>query len=305
MKILVLGVSGQVGSELGRQLDSVLASSEPIYSVLFADRSSVDITDHSALQDFLTVCSPDWIINATAYTAVDKAEAEISKAYSVNDHAVRVIAEYCAARRANLIHISTDYVFGGAGELPFTEESEVAPLGVYGESKLAGEEAIRSTLVHHLILRTSWVFGVSGGNFVKTMLRLAKTRSQLGVVGDQFGAPTSARAIAKTIARLVLKMSRAESADERWGTYHYTGNPFISWVDFASEIFRQAYQRSMIPEIPIVNSISTEEYPTSAKRPQNSRLDCSKIKNIFGIEPDHWQASLGEMLDEIKGVSLE
>jgi len=222
----------------------------------------------------------------------------------VNEHAVRVMAEYCAASSTNLIHISTDYVFSGSGELPVFENNEVAPLGVYGASKLAGEEALRVTLTQHLILRTAWVFGASGGNFVKTMLRLAETRSELGVVDDQYGAPTSARGIAKAIATMVLQMSEAESDDERWGTYHYTGSPFVSWADFAREIFRQGNQRSMISESPIVNSIATEQYPTPAKRPHNSRLDCSKIKKVFGIEPDNWKASLGEVLDEVKRECL-
>lgn len=304
MKILVLGASGQVGSELGSQLDNILSAAGQNYSLILASRVEVDVADLAALKGFLGLNSPDFVINATAYTAVDRAETEMSEAYRVNEHAVRAMAEHCAAGNSNLIHISTDYVFDGSSDIPVTENDEVAPLGVYGASKLAGEEAIRATLTQHLILRTAWVFGVSGGNFVKTMLRLAQTRSELGVVGDQHGAPTSARGIAKAIATMVLQMSEAGSADEHWGTYHYTGNPFVSWADFAREIFRQGDQRSMIPEIPIVNAISTEQYPTPAKRPHNSRLDCSKIAKVFGIEPDNWQASLGEMLDEIKRESV-
>ena len=304
MKILVLGASGQVGSELATQLENVLSVAGHSYSLVLASRSDVDVADLPALRDFLNLNSSDWIVNATAYTAVDNAESEVSQAYSVNEHAVRVMAEHCAAGNSNLIHISTDYVFDGSGELPVSEYNEVAPLGVYGASKLAGEEAIRAALTEHLILRTAWVFGVSGGNFVKTMLRLAQTRNELGVVGDQYGAPTSARGIAKAIATMLLQMAEAESTDDRWGTYHYTGNPFVSWAEFAREIFRQGNQRSMIPKIPIVNSIATEQYPTPAKRPHNSRLDCSKITKVFGIEPDDWQTSLGEMLDEIKKGSV-
>ena len=304
MKILVLGASGQVGSELATHLNHVLSVAGQNYSLVLASRAEVDVSDLPGLRDFLRLNNPDFVINATAYTAVDNAETEVTQAYRVNEHAVHVMAEHCAATDANLIHISTDYVFDGSGELPVSENNEVAPLGVYGASKLAGEEAIRAAVTQHLILRTAWVFGVSGGNFVKTMLRLAQTRSELGVVGDQHGAPTSARGIAKAIATMVLQMSEAGSADERWGTYHYTGNPFVSWADFAREIFRQGDQRSIIPENPIVNAISTEQYPTPAKRPHNSRLDCSKITKIFGIEPDNWQASLGEMLDEIKRESV-
>lgn len=304
MKILVLGASGQVGSELATQLENVLSAAGHSYSLVLASRSEVDVADLPALRDFLKLNSSDWIVNATAYTAVDNAENEVSQAYRVNEHAVRVMAEHCAASNSSLLHISTDYVFDGSGELPVCENNEVAPLGVYGASKLAGEEAIRVALTEHLILRTAWVFGVSGGNFVKTMLRLAETRSELGVVGDQYGAPTSARGIANAIATMVLQMSEAGSADERWGTYHYTGNPFVSWAEFAGEIIRQGNQRSMIAQNPVVNAISTEQYPTPAKRPHNSRLDCSKITKVFGIEPDNWQAALGEMLDEVKRDSV-
>lgn len=305
MKILVLGAHGQVGRELGTQLNNGVSSGRHCYSVMLASRSQVDVTDSHALRDFLELHEPNWIINATAYTAVDKAETEILHAYSVNEHAVRVLAEYCADNSSSLIHISTDYVFDGTGELPFDEDSEVAPLGVYGASKLAGEEVVRSTLERHIILRTAWVFGASGGNFVKTMLRLAETRSELGVVGDQYGAPTSAKGIAKAIAIILSHMSEAESVDERWGTYHYTGKPFVSWAEFAREIFLQAVQLGMISSIATVNVIATEQYPTAAKRPHNSRLNCSKIRETFGIEPDDWHQSLGEILDEIKGVSFQ
>ena len=304
MKILVLGARGQVGSELATQLENVFSVAGKNYSLVLASRAEVDVADLQALRDFLKLNRSDWIVNAPAYPAVEKAGRGGSLAYSVNEHAVRVMAEHCAASNSNLIHISTDYVFDGSGEFPVSENNEVAPLGVYGASKLAGEEALRAALTEHLILRTAWVFGVSGGNFVKTMLRLAQTRSELGVVGDQYGAPTSARGIANAIATMVLQMSQSESTDDRWGTYHYTGNPFVSWAEFAREIFRQGNQRSMIAQNPIVNAISTEQYPTPAKRPRNSRLDCSKITKVFGIEPDNWQTSLGDILDEIKRESV-
>ena len=299
-----MGASGQVGSELATQLENVLSVAGQNYSLVLASRVEVDVTDVSALKGFLRLNNPDFVINATAYTAVDNAETEVNQAYRVNEHAARVMAEHCSATGSNLMHISTDYVFDGSGELPVSEYNEVAPLGVYGASKLAGEEAIRTALTQHLILRTAWVFGVSGGNFVKTMLHLAQTRNELGIVGDQYGAPTSARGIAKAIATMVFQMSEAGRADERWGTYHYTGNPFVSWAEFAREIFRQANEKSIISAIPSVNAISTEQYPTPAKRPHNSRLDCSKIAKVFGIEPDNWHASLGEMLDEVKRESV-
>lgn len=300
MKILVLGANGQVGSELGVQLNNVLPLERSCIAVTLASRFDVDVTDEYALKGFLERHKPNWVINATAYTAVDRAETEVTQAYSVNELAVRIMAEYCATSNSNLVHISTDYVFDGSGERPFREASDVAPLGVYGASKLSGEEAIRATLAQHLILRTSWVFGVSGGNFVKTMLRLAKTRREVRVVGDQLGAPTSARGIAKAIAYIVLQMFEAESTDLRWGTYHYTGSPFVSWAEFAREIFEQATIRGLIPAPPKVSDVSTADYPTSAARPANSRLDCSKLKSTFGIEPDDWKSSLGLVLDELK-----
>ena len=302
MKVLVIGSTGQVGSELGDQLDDVFSLAGQPFELDFASRSEVDVTDSEALLTFLGQSAPNWIVNATAYTAVDKAESEQSLAYSVNERAVRCLAEYCGVNSACLLHISTDYVFDGSGDKPFIEEDAVSPLGVYGASKLAGEGAIRSLLPRHIILRTAWVFGANGNNFVKTMLRLAESRPELGVVGDQFGAPTSARDIAKAIATIVLQMSQAESTDDRWGTYHYTGNPFVSWAQFAEEIFQQAEKKLMISSVPLVNAIGTEQYPTPAKRPANSRLDCSKIKDVFGIEPDDWRRSLSEMLDEIKGA---
>lgn len=305
MKILVLGANGQVGSELGNQLNKVRLLGESRFTTILVSRSNLDVTDFHALRSFLGHHKPKWIINATAYTAVDRAETEVSQAYSVNEHAVRVIAEHCTTNDSNLIHISTDYVFDGSGELPFHEESKVAPLCVYGASKLAGEEAIRSILARHIILRTSWVFGVSGGNFVKTMLRMAETRNELKVVGDQYGAPTSARGIAKTISTLISHLSKAGNVHELWGTYHYSGKPFVSWAEFAHEIFLRANQLEMIASTPFVNEIVTEQYPTPAKRPYNSRLDCSKINRVFRIESDNWYQSLGEMLNEIKGVSLK
>lgn len=302
MKVLVIGSTGQVGSELGDQLRNVFAFAGQPLELDFASRSEVDVTDSEALLTFLGQSAPNWIVNATAYTAVDKAESEQSLAYSVNERAVRCLAEYCADNSACLLHVSTDYVFDGKGEKPFIEEDAVSPLGAYGASKLAGEEAIRSVLPRHIILRTAWVFGAKGNNFVKTMLRLAESRPELGVVGDQFGAPTSAVRIANAIATIVLGMSGTDANDKRWGTYHYTGNPFVSWAEFAGEIFRQAVKKSMIPHTPAVSAIATEQYPTPAKRPANSRLDCSKIKDVFGIEPDDWRRSLGEVLDEIKGA---
>lgn len=300
MKILVLGANGQVGSELFTQLEDVLPSEERCCKIILADRSHVDVSDLHALRAFLDHHAPYWIINATGYTAVEKAEMEAAEAHIINEHAVRALAKYCAKNNSCLIHISTDYVFDGRGEHPFCEESKVAPLGVYGASKFAGEAAIRSTLERYIILRTSWVFGVSGGNFVKTMLRLAEEGGELRVVGDQYGAPTSARSIAKAIATIILYMNVAEGADKRWGTYHFSGKPYVSWAQFAREIFEQAASIGLIDTKPQVNPIQSSEYPATAKRPANSRLDCSKLRRVFDIEPDDWKQALTTTLHELK-----
>ena len=185
---------------------------------------------------------------------------------------------------------------------PFTEESSTQPLGVYGATKLAGEAAIKQALSAHIILRTSWVFGAQGKNFVKTMLKLSASRDEISVVADQFGAPTSARATAETIASIVFSMSKAMPEDNRWGTYHFSGWPFTTWAAFAETVFRQAQEVDLITNAPQVTPITTAEYPTPAVRPLNSRLDCSKIVQNFGISPDDWKVSLAAMLESIKAV---
>ena len=212
------------------------------------------------------------------------------------------MAKLCQAQAARLIHISTDYVFPGQGDLPFDETAVTEPLGVYGKTKLRGEQAIRDALQAHIILRTSWVFGERGTNFVKTMLRLAGSRNQISVVADQIGAPTSARSIAETIASIVFAMQGAEETDTRWGTYHYSGYPFCSWSGFAREIFTQAVELGLITSSPQVNSITTAEYPTPAERPHNSRLDCGKLRTIFEVEPDDWKVSLTAVLSGLKSA---
>ena len=212
------------------------------------------------------------------------------------------MAECCNRAGARLMHISTDYVFSGEGIEPFDEEDVTRPLGVYGTSKLAGELAIKHALAEHIILRTSWVFGAKGRNFVKTMLSVAASRNEVSVVADQFGAPTSARAISEAIASIVLSMSEAMTDDDRWGTYHFSGYPFITWASFAETVFLQAEEKGLIGSAPRVVPITTAEYQTPAVRPLNSRLDCSKIANKFGISPDDWKVSLGVMLESLKSA---
>ena len=303
MKILVLGAAGQVGSEIDAALTSVSESLKVDYpTIINLNRDDCDVGDPSAIEAVIDVHQPDWVINATAYTAVDQAESEPDVAYQINAVAPKTLAECCSRAGARLIHISTDYVFSGKGDEPFTEESATQPLAVYGTTKLAGEAAIKQTLSAHIILRASWVFGAQGKNFVKTMLQLAATRNEVSVVADQFGAPTSARAIAETIASIVFSMSEAMPDDNRWGTYHFSGYPFTTWASFAETVFLQAKAKGVIGNAPPVTPITTAEYPTPAARPLNSRLDCSKIGAEFGISPDDWKSSLGTMLESLKAV---
>lgn len=299
MKILVVGAGGQVGCELRSVLGSLAAKLQQL-RVVFSDRSDLDLTDLLAIPNYLDLVSPDIIVNASAYTAVDKAESQGDLAFLINGAAVEELALFCRKRRSILIHISTDYVFDGLSDRPYVESDQVAPSGVYGSSKLAGERAIDEILDEYIILRTSWVFGAGGSNFVKTMLRLAKGKEELGVVADQTGGPTSARAIAASIGEIICQIAAEPKLDQRWGTYHYSGFPYVSWAEFAREIFEQATSRGLTSVPPKVSDISTADYPTPAVRPANSRLDCSKLKSTFGIEPDDWKRSLGLMLDELK-----
>ncbi|EHQ56718.1 dTDP-4-dehydrorhamnose reductase [gamma proteobacterium HIMB55] len=303
MKILVLGAAGQVGSEIDAALRRVFAADRVgVLSVVNITRTDCDVGDPSAISAVIDVHQPDWVINATAYTAVDQAESEPDVAYQINAVAPKILAECCSRAGARLIHISTDYVFSGEGDEPFTEGSATQPLGVYGATKLAGEAAIEQALSAHIILRTSWVFGAQGKNFVKTILKLAATRNEVSVVADQFGAPTSARGIAGTIALIVFSMSDAMPEDNRWGIYHFSGYPFITWAGFAETVFLQATEKGLVGNTPRVIPITTAEYLTPAARPLNSRLDCSKIAAEFDISPDDWNSSLAAMLESLKAV---
>ncbi|MDB3918770.1 dTDP-4-dehydrorhamnose reductase [Luminiphilus sp.] len=303
MKVLITGSNGQVGSELVSLLKSNVERRN--YSMITeTNRDVLDLDNVKSIQQFLAFVAPDLIINAAAYTAVDRAENEKEIAFSVNASAVTEIANYCNASGCKLVHISTDYVFDGELDRPYVEGDSTNPASVYGRSKLAGEMVIQERLEEHIILRTSWVFGAKGGNFVKTMLRLAEEKNELRVVADQYGAPTSARAVAQAIAAIIGQLNREPRLERLWGTYHYSGSPFVSWADFAREIFEQATHRRIITESPRVCDICAADFPTPAVRPMNSRLDCSKLQSAFGIEPDDWKRSLGLMLDELT-VSIQ
>jgi dTDP-4-dehydrorhamnose reductase len=280
-RIFIVGKNGQVGRELVEQ-----AEQQGLDAVSFGS-AELDITDRSAVLQAVTENKPTVVINAAAYTAVDKAEDEIDLAYAVNRDGVENLALACKAQNIPLIHISTDYVFDGTKESPYLESDNPSPIGVYGASKYAGEEVLRASWNKHIILRVSWVFGVHGNNFVKTMLRLAKERDELSVVDDQFGAPTSAKAIAREILRYILK------DDSPYGLFHLESSPGVTWYEFAQRIFARAAHFNVADHCPALTPISSLGFPTPVKRPQNSKLSAGE-KSIFPVQ--YWQADLDDLL---------
>ena len=276
--ILVFGRSGQLAQELRRQAD-----------VTALGRGQADLSQPGAAEAAIRAHAPRAVINAAAYTAVDQAEEDEAAALRLNAHAPGEMARACTDLGIPFLHVSTDYVFDGAGHSPWRETDPVAPLGAYGRTKLAGEEAVRAAGGNHVILRTSWVFSAHGANFVKTMLRLSDTRDALTVVADQIGGPTPAADIAGTL----LSMAGQMEAGHVGGTYHYGGQPAVSWADFARAIFAQAGRTVEVTDIP------SRDYPTPAARPLNSRLDCTKLAADFGISPPNWQAGLALVLKEL------
>lgn len=285
---LITGANGQVGWELIRQ------SGSHNLEIKSFDRTSLDITNAGAVRTTLEASAPKVVINAAAYTAVDAAETEKEFAFAVNRDGAKNLAQSCASLDIPLIHISTDYVFDGTKNRAYSEEDETAPLSVYGASKLAGENAIRQSGVKHIILRTAWVYGVHGQNFVKTMLRLAETRDHLSVVEDQQGCPTFAGDLADAILKIADCIASETVPSDGYGTFHCTGSGQTTWCGFAEKIFE--YASSHTATLPTVSGIATSEYPTDAQRPQNSILDCSKLANTYGITLRPWQEALTEMV---------
>lgn len=293
MSILLLGKDGQVGWQLQRSL-------APHGQVVACGRADCDLSDPERIRSVVRQIKPSVIVNATAYTAVDKAESEPGLAARINAEAPGVLAEEAAALDALLVHYSTDYVYDGTKPAPYIESDPVAPQSVYGRTKLAGEEAIRSVGGKSLIFRTSWVFGARGGNFVKTILRLARDKDSLNVVADQVGAPTPAALIA-TVTGVALAMLRRgqllDAGENR--LYHLAAANPVSWCEFARTIVDLAgrapgFDLRLKPEA--IRAISTAEYPTPARRPANSRLDCRRLESDFGLQMPDWQPYLERML---------
>jgi dTDP-4-dehydrorhamnose reductase len=295
VRLVVTGARGQVGFELARSL-------MPLGEVIALDRSGCDLAQPGSVAALRTL-APDVIVNAAAYTAVDRAEDEPATAHRINAEAVAELAEIARECGALLVHFSTDYVFDGSGDSPRNELAEVAPLGVYGRSKLAGERAIVDSGCDHLVFRTSWVFAARGGNFVRSMLRLGAEREQLKVVDDQIGAPTWARNLADATAHAV-RQAQAERAAGGFasGLYHLASAGETSWCGFARTLFTEARMRLPALELRVqeVAAITSGDWPTAAARPRNSRLDCTAFEERFGIRLPHWHDALARCLDEMR-----
>jgi dTDP-4-dehydrorhamnose reductase len=282
MTVLVFGATGQVATEL-RRLGGVTA----------LDRAAADLTDPAACERAVMASGARAVVNAAAYTAVDRAEDEAGLAHAVNALAPGAMARAAARCGIPFVHLSTDYVFDGSGTAPWRPGDATGPLGVYGATKLAGEQGVAAAGGAHAILRTSWVFSAHGSNFVRTMLRLGSQRDTLSVVADQVGGPTPAAAIAAACLRIADGLCDDPA---RGGVHHFSGAPDVSWADFARAIFAAA-------GLPCaVTDIATEAYPTRARRPRNSRLDCSTLEDAFGIVRPDWHAGLLLVLKELRGT---
>lgn len=288
MRVLLTGCNGQVGCCLKKKL-----SNRADVTLLALDRHELDIANPKAVKATVEEFQPNIVINAAAYTAVDKAEEEIELAYAINRDGPKFLAEASKEVGAAILHISTDYVFEGNKEGEYQETDMTNPQGVYGASKLAGEIEVAKAYDKHIILRTAWVFGELGNNFVKTMLRLGATRNALSIVGDQFGGPTYAGDIADALIHIATKITAGE--DIEYGIYHYSGLPHVSWYEFAEAIFDTAMETDTITQKPSLSNITTLQYPTLAKRPNNSRLSTKKISNEFSIVASDWRAALNQI----------
>jgi len=291
MKILVLGSKGQLGQCLNDQL-AITA-----HDVVYTSRGQIDIAEFEVTKAQMLEISPDIVINATAYTAVDKAEEERQAADRINHLAVANISNICNQLDCWLIHVSTDYVFDGNSEVPYKEDNPTNPQGVYGDSKLKGEVAIEASGCKYLIIRTAWVYSEYGNNFLKTMLRLGADRDELSIVGDQIGCPTYAQDIAKSIVSILSCLDLKGSSS---GIYHYCGDEPCSWYDFARAIFLEAEVQGLkTPSY--VKSITTADYPTPAIRPAYSVLDCTKIESVFDVTRSNWRDGIKIVIDRLQG----
>lgn len=294
-KILLVGGNGQVGHALRSSL-------EPWGDVVVATRAELDLSDLSSIVPFVTHVNPSIIVNATAYTAVDRAETETELANTINAVAPGLLAQAAQTVGACIVHYSTDYVYAGTKKTPYVETDETQPLSAYGHSKLAGERAVTEACPRHLIFRTSWVVGAHGGNFLKTMLKLAQERDALRVVADQVGAPTSADLIATTTATILSTMVEQPANDARWGIYHLTAGGQTNWHAYASYVIAQARAAGWPIKVAdaAIAPIRTEDYPVAATRPMNSCLDTTRVRQTFGVSLPDWRVGVDAVLAALK-----
>ena len=297
------GVTGQVGGEF-------LPLLRPFGPVLAPTRAELDLTDTTAIRDLVRAIKPQWIVNTAAYTAVDKAESTAGLAYALNRDVPRVLGEEAARFGAAVMHFSTDYVFSGEGMIPWREDDPTGPLGVYGASKLSGERELRESGASHLIFRTSWVYGTHGSNFLKTILRLAGEREELGIVNDQHGAPTWSRSLARLGAHTVALFRKMQSTDGRTaaeavqplsGIYHACDAGLTTWFGFAQEILRLARIAQPQQRFATLKPVTTADYPTPARRPANSRMDCEKLSRVLDYNMPMWEKSTAFVMSELLG----
>ncbi len=291
-RILVAGGDGQLGQEFAD-------IREPGIELIRCSRSELDITNLDSIHSAFAKYQPQVVINAAAYTAVDRAETEAEQAFAINANGAGHLARVAESFNIPLLHVSTDYVFSGDKPVgkAWTEKDSCEPRSVYGHSKLVGEQQVLEACSRALVLRTSWVFGRYGNNFPKTMLRLARERDELRVVGDQYGCPTHAGDIAATLVKAAKAMINNELAA---GIYHYAGAPACTWHAFAEQIIESAFTKGMLTKKPRVIAIATHEYPVAAERPVNSVMDCSKLNNALGIQSAHWQNGLDVLFNHLK-----
>jgi dTDP-4-dehydrorhamnose reductase len=298
-RILLTGVTGQVGGELARTLDS-------LGEIVAPTREELDLTNTSSIREMIRAVQPHWIVNPAAYTAVDKAESEPELAYAINAEAIRAIAEEAREIGAGVIHFSTDYVFSGEGTKPYLETDPTGPVSVYGASKLVGEEALSGSGAGHLIFRTSWVYGSTGKNFLRTILKAGRERDRLRIVADQHGAPTWSRDLARMTAHAIEQVEHHTSGNGIRnalsgisGIYHACGAGETTWFGFASEAVTMLREQEPGARLAELDAITTAEYPTPAKRPANSRLNCEKLAATFGWKMMDWRDSLREVIAEL------
>ena len=290
MKLLIIGSKGQLGQELTRSCQ------KSGFDLSETDLPETNIANVFQVERLISKHRPAIVVNAAAYTAVDQAESDRQACFAVNRDGPMNLAKTCAQHRMPLIHISTDYVFDGKGKRPYKEDDPVSPIGVYGNSKADGELAVRGLHRQHVIIRTAWLYSVFGNNFVKTMLRVARERQTLNVVDDQHGCPTCAADLANAILAVCEQIDQGKN--DGWGTYHFCGKGITTWYEFAKAVFENAGRLGM-DKIPEIIPIDTSQYPTVAKRPEFSALDCSKFETAFGVSIKPWPESLKSTVEEI------